>query len=77
MKKLTIEFRHICGERGIIKRQLYVDQVGNFNRVTCRYAKKIYLVHSEEGDLGDPFRVEKKYFESLFINTWQPLNEYK
>jgi hypothetical protein len=53
-------------------RKLYVDHVGNFNRVACRYAGKTYIVHSEAGDLGDPFRADATHFDCLYIRTWEP-----
>lgn len=70
--KQPIQVRLICGERSNIFRKLYVDQVGNFNRVACRYAGKTYIVHSEAGDLGDPFRANPSYLDRLFIKTWEP-----
>lgn len=70
--KHSIQVRLICGERHNILRKLHVDQVGNFNRVACRYAKKTYIVHSEAGDLGDPFRADPSYLDRLYINTWEP-----
>jgi hypothetical protein len=70
--KQQIQVRFICGERSNILRKLYVDQVGNFNRVACRYAGKTYIVHSEAGDLGDPFRADATYLDCLYIKTWEP-----
>jgi hypothetical protein len=70
--KHPIQVRFICGERSNILRKLYVDQVGNFNRVACRYAGKTYIVHSEAGDLGDPFRADATYLDCLYIKTWEP-----
>ena len=55
-----------------IERVLYMDSVGNFNRIACRYKKRTHLVHSEAGDLGDPFRMDESYFNSLYIYTDQP-----
>ena len=72
MKKQSIEVRRPRNETGTIVRKLYVDQVGNFNRVACRYAGKTYIVHSEVGDLGDPFRADASYLNRLYINTWEP-----
>lgn len=48
-----------------VNRRVYCDQIGNFNRFACRYKGKTYLVNSDNGDPGDPFRGTDK---NLFIN---------
>ncbi len=70
--KHLIEVRKPQNETEPIMRKLYVDQVGNFNRVACRYAGKTYIVKSESGDLGDPFRADNSYLEKLYIETSKP-----
>ena len=55
-----------------IHRKLYVDQLGNFNRIACRYKGQTFLVNSDAGDIGDPFRADDSYAESLFIDAGQP-----
>ncbi len=72
MKKSTIQVRHPDGTTELIRRKLHVDQVGNFNRIACRYRKQTFLVHSELGDLGDPFRANQSYLDSLYIESDQP-----
>lgn len=72
MKHLIEVRQHSNNKTEAIMRKLYVDQVGNYNRVACRYAGKTYIVHSEAGDLSDPFRAEPSYLKTLFINDWEP-----
>jgi len=55
-----------------IKRRVYCEQVGNFNRLACRYRGRTFLVYSESGDVGDPFRVDESYATSLFIRSEKP-----
>jgi hypothetical protein len=55
-----------------IVRKIYGDAVGNFNRFACRYKGRTFLVHSEAGDLGDPFRADESYQKSLFIQADKP-----
>jgi hypothetical protein len=50
-----------------ISRVLRAEQIGNFNPIFCTYKGKRCLVHSEEGDLSDPFRRDQSYVQSLFI----------
>lgn len=56
----------------VISRKVYCDQVGNFNRFACRYNGQTFLVHSDEGDIGDPFRADESYLKSLFIEMDSP-----
>lgn len=55
-----------------ITRKIYCDSVGNFNRLACRYKGRTFLVHSEAGDIGDPFRADESYLSSLFILAEKP-----
>lgn len=53
----------------IIKVALRTEAIGNFNPVFCTYRGRRTLVHSDAGDLSDPFRVLPEYALSLFIET--------
>lgn len=51
-----------------IRRTLRAEQIGNFSPLFCRYANDPrVLVHSDGGDLSDPFRRQDSYAASLFI----------
>jgi hypothetical protein len=50
-----------------ISRKCWAEQIGNFNPIFCRYKGKRTLVHSDAGDLSDPFRRDETYKETLFI----------
>ena len=52
-----------------ITRTLWAEEIGNFNPLFCRYKGKRTLVHSDQGDLSDPFRREQSYENSLFIKV--------
>jgi len=52
-----------------IERKVWAEAIGNFNPIFCRYNKKRTLVHSEAGDVSDPFRREESYLSSLYINV--------
>ena len=52
-----------------IKRKPYLEAIGNFNPMFCRYKGKRELVKSREGDLSDPFRREESYLETLYIEV--------
>lgn len=54
---------------GTVKRVLRAEQIGNFNPLFCTYKGKRTLVHSEAGDLSDPFRREASYARTLFIRV--------
>ena len=55
---------------GSIRRVLRVEQSGNFNPVFCCYnGDNRALVHSELGDISDPFRANESYLEKLFIRV--------
>lgn len=51
----------------IIARKPWLEQIGNFNPMFCRYKGQRTLVHSDDGDLSDPFRREEGYLQTLFI----------
>jgi hypothetical protein len=78
MKKQTIAVRIGASVFGggqtieTITRKVYCDTLGNFNRLACRYKGKTYLVQSEAGDLGDPFRANESYLSALFIQSEKP-----
>jgi hypothetical protein len=50
-----------------VKLVLRAEQIGNFNPVFCTYKGKRTLVHSDEGDLSDPFRRTEEYTKCLYI----------
>ena len=55
---------------GKIRRVLRMEQCGNFVPLFCCYkGDKRNLVHSDAGDISDPYRVTTEYFESLFIRV--------
>jgi hypothetical protein len=83
MKKQNIQVRNYNGKRyafpavapeilEIISRRVYAMACGNFNPIYCRYNRKTYLVHSEAGDISDPFRADVSYLETLFIDISKP-----
>ena len=83
MKKQNIQVRNYNGAHhssrtvtpeiiGSISRKVYAIACGNFCPVYCRYLGKTYLVHSESGDLSDPFRAEESYLKTLFIDISKP-----
>jgi hypothetical protein len=43
------------------------ESIGNFNPMFVTYRGNKYLLHSDEGDLSDPFRREESYAKSFFI----------
>ena len=83
MKKQNIQVRNYNGKRyafpavapeilETIGRRVYAMACGNFNPIYCRYNRKTYLVHSEAGDISDPFRANASYLETLFIDISKP-----
>ena len=56
----------------IIVRKIYSQQIGNFNPFFCRFNKLTFQVHSDEGDISDPFRREESYAQSFFIKLNNP-----
>lgn len=52
-----------------ITRKCWAESIGNFNPIFCRYKNKRTLVHSDDGDLSDPFRREEGYLKTLFIEV--------
>lgn len=80
MKKHTIQVRkyangtnhHRSNEFELvatITRKPWLEAIGNFNPMFCRYKGKRALVHSDNGDLSDPFRREESYLQTLFIEA--------
>jgi len=54
----------------IISRVVHAEQIGNFNPLFCRYnGNKRVLVHSDDGDLSDPFRRTVEYGTTFFIEV--------
>ena len=53
----------------IINRVLRSECIGNFNPAFCTYKGTRTLVHSEQGDLSDPFRRDPSYLNTLFIEV--------
>lgn len=51
----------------VIERKIWAEQIGNFNPIFAEYKGKRTLIHSDSGDLSDPFRREEGYSENLFI----------
>jgi len=73
MKKYIIKVKKEDGQIvKTIQRKLYGKQIGNFNPFFCRFGGKTFQVHSEEGDLSDPFRREDGYAKSFFIQLEKP-----
>lgn len=77
-KKYTIQVRHYENNDDImhpekftlietIQRVPWMESIGNFNPMFCRYHNKRTLVHSDMGDLSDPFRANKSYLKTLYI----------
>jgi hypothetical protein len=52
-----------------ITRKPWLEAIGNFNPMFCRYNGKRTLVHSESGDISDPFRRDETYLQKLFIEV--------
>ena len=52
-----------------ITRKCWAESIGNFNPIFCRYKYKRTLVHSDDGDLSDPFRATEDYLKTLFITV--------
>ena len=77
--KLIIEVRHYNGSKWFqgkpycivekIKRKPWLEQIGNFSPMFARYKGKRVLVHSDEGDISDPFRREEGYLKTLWIES--------
>ncbi len=69
--KVNIEVREKATGKRVadITRVPWCEQIGNFNPMFCRYLGKRTLVKSSEGDLSDPFRRNKRYLASLFIEV--------
>ena len=52
-----------------IQRKPWAEMIGNFNPLFCRYKSKRTLIHSDAGDVSDPFRREESYAKSFFIKA--------
>ncbi len=52
-----------------ITRKPWFEAIGNFNPMFCRYKGKRTLVHSQQGDMSDPFRRSETYLKTLFIEA--------
>jgi len=55
-----------------VERKLYGQQIGNFNPFFCRYGGRTFQVHSDAGDVSDPFRRSEEYAETFFIDVSSP-----
>ena len=71
MKKYQIQVRQkgTSNVLKVIKRKIRVEAIGNFCPAFCTYLNKEHLVKSDGGDLSDPFRQNKTYLSSLFIEV--------
>jgi hypothetical protein len=52
-----------------IRRKPWLEAIGNFNPMFCRYEGKVVRVNSLEGDISDPFRREESYLKTLYIEV--------
>ena len=51
-----------------VQRAIRSEAIGNFNPCFCSYKEdRRCLVHSEQGDMSDPFRREDSYLTTLYI----------
>jgi hypothetical protein len=57
----------------LIRRKPWLESIGNFSPMFCRYKSRRELVYSDRGDLSDPFRRETNYLEKLFIRVEKPI----
>ena len=73
MEKQTIQVRKGSEVIETIKRKVWLEAIGNFNPMFCRYRKSRCLVKSEEGDISDPFRREESYLKTLYIDLREEL----
>ena len=80
MDKQTIQVRHYTKEYQYpkpdeftvietITRKLWAETIGNFNPIFCTYKGKRTLVHSDNGDISDPFRRDESYLNTLYIKV--------
>ena len=56
----------------VIKRKPFARQIGNFNPLFTRYMGKTFQVHSDTGDLSDPFRRTQADTQTAFIDLSKP-----
>lgn len=59
-----------------ITRKPWAENIGNFNPLFCRYKGERYQIHSDAGDVSDPFRREESYAESFFIVPWHVFRKF-
>jgi hypothetical protein len=76
MDRLTIEVREKGKSYGVpgelietIKRKPWMETIGNFNPMFCRYKGKREIVKSFDGDISDPFRRDESYLKTLYIEV--------
>ena len=74
MKKYHIEVRKytsydVYESVEFIDRVLRAESIGNFNPIFCTYKGRRTLVHSDAGDLSDPFRADESYLNTLYIKV--------
>ena len=68
MKKVRIEVLDKSGKLiEVIYCKTWMESIGNFNPMFCRYNGRRTLVQSKEGDISDPFRRGESYLNSLYI----------
>lgn len=72
MKRKTITVKLNGQPFHRIARVISCEPLGNFNLFTCRYQCRTFMLKSEKGDLSDPFRVDKSYFDSLYLDLENP-----
>jgi hypothetical protein len=51
----------------VVTCRVWAEQIGNFNPLFCRYKGKRIMVHSDAGDLSDPFQRTEDYAKTFFI----------
>ena len=69
-KRHVIQVRDTTGKTlHTILRVPWAECIGNFNPLFCRYRRKRCLVHSDAGDLSDPFRRDETYLATLYITV--------
>lgn len=52
-----------------ICRVLVAEQIGNFSPIFARFQGNDHQVHSDEGDVSDPFRRKESYLTTLYIKA--------
>ena len=69
VRKKAEKFGELGEKLDTIYRKCWMEEVGNFNPMFCRYKNEICLVNSTEGDISDPFRREESYLNFLYIEV--------